>query len=495
MRAQGQSPRHRRPHSGAQFLRAPHLAPFVSGYRATIVAPANGAFTRDRRPDITVKGEYTVGGTVDLQVEWRNQLGGPLVYTSTFLGAVSGTNQVVEPPADLAFYNWYYRARAGNATTNTWSAYTGTQFLTIYPVPGFAHAYIDANIGVENVDPVLRTLAYADLNVGLAAFDQRDVVAYAEFNVGLEEKPRIGAEYLDLNIVPTLGAFEPATFMDMNVVTNETPTPHIWYVQPQIGPEGLMFKIVGQGFGAFQGEYDGRVVLGDLDCPIVSWTNVPEGASQVTRISKTNVDDSSVGPYTMKPAPSYSSPNAVTFAPGDYLELEYRRLSPVTYLASEFYWHPYFQLRSPGNSLFNTNWTNWFDQYGVNILDRVDIPVGEVQKRIFHIPTVFETTDFRAVGLGWMYTGTGSDGRPAHVVEIRNYVYKRADGTPVLWVFGEDGSPITITNAYSLIITQGVSGSFDAFIDQGATNKAHQEILALVPDGADSGMVQVILGG
>lgn len=484
-----------RPRSGAWWGAALKLAPFINGYRATILAPVNGAWVRDRRPDITVVGENTGFGAVDIQIEWRSTIGGPVVYTSNFFGAVAGTPQILEPPSDLAYYNWYYRARAGDYATNTWSAYTGTQYLTVYPLPGFAHRYLDINIGVENIDPVRTIAAYSDLNIGFGAFNESDGFAYLDFNIGLEPQPRVATEYLEMNVVPQMGPYEPATFMDVNV-TSGTPTPHIWYVQPQIGPQGLMFRIVGNGFGVSQGQYNGRVFLGDLECPIQSWVDVPETATSVVRITRPYLtDDSGVSNGYLRPG-TYNT-NSVIFQEGDYLELNYRRLSPSTYIPDDWYWTPYFYLRDTGSSNTSPNMTNWFDQWGNHIDARLDIPVGTVLNRKFIVPAVFwQQSTYRGANFGWRYqaqaTGERQPNRPAHVVEIQNYVYRAADGTPKLWAFGEDGSAVVIPTNY-ITVSYDISVAFDGFIDQGATNKAHQEILALVPDGAESGMVQVVL--
>ncbi len=489
-----------RPQSGAWLRRAPRVPAFVNGYRSGIISPVNGAFTRDRRPDITVVPEATLGGTVDIQIEWRTSPSGAVVYTTTFLGAVAGTPQVLEPPANLSYFNWYYRARVGSVSGNVWSAWTGMQYLTIYPLPGFAHAYLDFNIGVENVEPVKQITVYADLNIGLAAFDEHDGFAYTDFNIGLEQKPRLGAEYLELNVTPVLGTYEPSAYMDVNI-TAEVPTPHIWYVQPQIGPEGLMFRIVGSGFGVSQGQYDGKVLLGGLDCPVVSWTDVPESMSEVVRITRANLVTGDINAFvnssgSVKPG-NYST-NSIIFEAGDYLEYDYRRISPNTYVTEDYFWTPYFLLQQSTGSALLPNFTGWNDAYG-NILARPNIPAGQVVTRKFPVPAVFWGSAYRGVNWGWRYLTNGAPGagvdpaRPAHTVEIRNYVYRRADGTPKLWIFGEDGSSINLTTANGLVFTQGVSSAFDGFIDQGATNRAHQEVLALVPDGAESGMVQIVL--
>jgi hypothetical protein len=367
------------------------------------------------------------------------------------------------------------------------------QYLTVYPLPGFAHAYLDINIGVENIDPVRSITTYADMNIGLAPFDESDAVAYLDFNVGLEPKPRNGAEYLDLNVIPRMGAYEPATYMDINV-TSDTPTPHIWYVQPQIGPEGLMFRIVGQGFGVSQGEFNGKVVLSGIECPIVSWSAIPESASQVVRITRASMGDFSGSASNITLKPGITFPNAYVFTEGDTLEYEYRRIAPDTYLPGEFYWTPYFRLINSGGSIGAPNMTLWNDEYG-NIIDRPDVPVGEVIKRSFPVPSVFYSQSTQR-GTNWGFTwqgGTTAD-RPAHSVEIRNMMIRGADGVPKFWILGEDGSAVTLPGSTELAINLGITSSaFDAFIEYGATNKAHQEILALVPDGAESGMVQVIL--
>lgn len=270
------------------YRRAPGLPPVVNGYSVTIISPTNGIKTRDRRPDITVVGT-SVLGPVDIQVEWRTAVAtqstptGPWVpaptYVSEFLGSVSGSPQVLEPPADLTYFTWYYRARAGDKSSNTWGSWSPQYWLDVYPILGSASEYVDMNIGVVLPIVLDSTVAYLDINVGVEPESPLDeLVRYLNINVGVMPQWRVGAEYSEMNVYQPTGPLLSAHYSDINAVSGETPAPHIWWVRPEQGREGYVFNIYGHGFGEFQNQYDGIVKLGNLTCQIVRWEVVARSA-------------------------------------------------------------------------------------------------------------------------------------------------------------------------------------------------------------------------
>lgn len=243
-----------------------------------ISSPVTGASTRDRTPGIGVTPFSGVSPTADVQIAWRTAVNGADVYLTSAADLPLGVETIVSPVTDLTTSTWFFRARAGNADTNSWGPWTAWQWVVVRPVPGFAHIYMDYNVGVQNIDPIPKTYLYLDFNVGLVFNQQEDGYAYLDFNVGLEPKPKLAAEYVNLNIVPRFGKYRRAAYLDFNVDDTAPQVPHIWWIRPTSGKEGLAFNIYGQGFGVSQGEYDATVKLGDLVCPVTHWEYVPAGS-------------------------------------------------------------------------------------------------------------------------------------------------------------------------------------------------------------------------
>lgn len=286
-RARRNHPRPPARRGGAAYQRARPTIPFTNGFSVQILSPVNGFHSRDRRPDITVVGVSSLLSPVDLQIEWRTTKAvwtgtawtPTPTYTSEFLDSVSGSPQVMEPPTDLAYFTWWYRARAGDKDTNTWSEWSPQYFLDVYPILGSATEYIDLNIGVLQPVVLDTATAYLDMNIGVFPHTElTTLVSYLDINVGVMEHLKIAAEYLNLNIYQPTGEYQAAIYADLNMVSDETPVPHIWWVRPEQGKEGYVFNIFGHGFGEFQNQYDGIVKLGNLTCAIARWEVVPRSA-------------------------------------------------------------------------------------------------------------------------------------------------------------------------------------------------------------------------
>ena len=283
------NPMPRPPRKGtARYSRTPIPLPPVNGYSIAITGPANGISTRKRRPTVTVIPMATVAPSVDIQIEWRRSPSTAPAQLTQLNAQSPGVAVALSPSSDLAYAVWYFRARAGNAATNVWGSWTGFQTLTVFPIPGFASAYMDLNIGVANYANLPRTVLYTDFNVGIPLPPPLDTFHYVDFNVGLEKKPRLGAEYVDLVIRPAQTKNpRGSAYIDLNIDSTLTPKPHIWYIKPHVGAEGLAFEIVGQGFGNTQGEFDGVVRLGSLQTPVVSWSKIARSGTAPLFIDET----------------------------------------------------------------------------------------------------------------------------------------------------------------------------------------------------------------
>jgi hypothetical protein len=293
----------------APFFKVP---PIVNGFYATLDSPVSGFSTPDRTPNITVTGNSTILSPVDIQVEWRRQetyqtstypipegsWSLPPVYTNEVLGAISGTPQFISAPTDLEYKTWWYRARAGNKTTNTWSTWTTQKWLDVRPVLGSTTHYIDLNIGVTD-PPLFGAYVYIDMNVGLDTSAASSLVStsYIDMNVGVQPKPMGTVAYTDMNVGPVIIFNRAAVqYADMNVRSDITPTPHIWWIRPEQGRWGYGFNIYGHGFGSFQNEYDGVVKLGDFTCQVVEWQEIPAVSPPDTIVRADDPEDDIIKP-------------------------------------------------------------------------------------------------------------------------------------------------------------------------------------------------------
>jgi hypothetical protein len=260
----------------------------VNGYFVDVVSPSDQAVLTTTLPTVTVHVESELGTPVDLQVEWRTaepyQLPFSTVwypdptYTQSFDNLTSGDPFQFQPPVALDYRTWYLRVRAGDSSTDTWTPWTRReQSLNLQPVLGSVTQAIDVNIGVT-VDSYAGAIAYSDMNIGVQVEEFRDVIEYTDLNVGVDPTWLRAVAYSDLNVYPPTGQYVDLAYLDLNVLSAR-PDPLIWWIRPEMGREGYVFRIIGHGFGSFQNEWDGAVFLGALACPVMSWDRVAADAS------------------------------------------------------------------------------------------------------------------------------------------------------------------------------------------------------------------------
>lgn len=285
-RSSGRPPSNRTTVAAQKALREP---PIVNGYFATLNSPVSGFSTPDRTPTISVTGTSLALATVDIQIEWRRTQAiqtsqypvpegtwnTPPVYTTELLNVLSGTPQFTEPPTNLEYKTWWWRARAGKKSTNTWSSWTTQRWIDIRPTLGSTTHYIDINVGVT-APPLSAAYAYIELNIGADIDSETHVTtSYIDLNVGVEPKLQGTVQYSDFNVGPVIRLHNAIHYADFNVQADIVPVPHIWWIRPEQGRWGYGFNIYGHGFGSFQNEYNGTVKLGDFTCQVVEWQEIP----------------------------------------------------------------------------------------------------------------------------------------------------------------------------------------------------------------------------
>lgn len=475
--------------------------PLVNGFAASVVAPVNGYVTRDRRQKVTVLGKSLLGTPMDIQVEWRTSVatqtysGGPWVPDPKFVtnqpGVPSETPFDVAPPTDLTYVTWFYRVRAGNASSGVWGLWSPQFFFDVLPVLGSTTGYIDLNVGVENVSS-RGDIRYIDMNVGVAKVSSRGAQKYVAINIGVATSLFNPTAYADLNIYPPTGKYQAAGYLDMNMVTDQTPKPHIWWIRPEQGKEGYIFNIYGHGFGDFQGEHNGKIQLGSLVCSISKWQVIPsELVSSVVRVTGTPRGTSAINyPYVLL------NPAGILLQAGDIIEYDMLWEIPSQSRLDIF---PYFEL---GNSteigtdyLLNddagTPWVS--DQPGAK---------GTWLHRRFVIPQGNALVGRTASNFGVAWYGYDAL-QPVRTASIRSFVVRAADGTVKSWITGDDNkSAPSLTYVANAGVLTSAEYNQEGFVIQHGQGlepdlitPEHGWIVAIVPPGAVSADVQVVLEG
>jgi len=507
-RARRNHPRPPARRGGAAFQHALRTPPLVNGFGIEFVAPVNGFHSRDRRPDITVIGYSLVGTPVDIQIEWRTQMATqpgsnptpttPWVpsptYTVNLSDVISGTPQVTEPPTDLGYQTWWYRGRAGDADTNTWGEWSPQKFLDVYPILGSTTEYIDINIGVEQAATLDLLAAYLEMNVGVETVSPLPVARYLNLNVGIESNLKLAAEYMNMNVFPPTGDYQAAVYTDLNAVTDETPVPHIWWIRPEQGKEGYVFNIYGHGFGAFQNEYDGEVHLGNLVCAIARWETVP--AAVVASTVKVSGRPRATSSTTDMPYVLLNSSDSHVVQEGDIFEYDVMWEVPSSTRLDIF---PSFSVGATTTDMGMSPWLlndttgdAWVsdqpEAYGAWHHRRFVVPAGS--------PLIGQSiSQFRIQWYGF------DAAQPIRTGSIRSFVIRSADETPILWVTGDDNesAPVltyvanTGTLDYTEYSQEGYVIEHGQALDPDIITPEHGWIVAIVPTGAVSSMVKVVL--
>lgn len=508
------SPRPRRGTSAYNYTIKP--LPPENGYSVSILSPVNGATLETKRPTIKVSVSSILGDPVDVQVEWRTQMpylwpSNPNPYNpehwrpypptqaSEYLSVASGSTLDIQPPNDLTNTSWYYRVRAGNKTLNVWTQYTpAARFLNVIPVLGSTSAYLDWNVGVINDDTINAT-AYMDFNVGLGTFDNQDGVGYLDFNVGVIPEWEAVAGYLDMNVYPPVVYQDGARYLDMNV-TATRPNPTIWWIRPEQGREGYVFHIYGHGFGSFKNLYDGQVYLGTLICQVTRWVLVPRQIL-LSEVRASGTRSSAPPSAQNPPRMTYNNVDTVVLAAGDTIEFDQRwdTSGGVALSIVPGMWYSNVNPAVAGWVLNDVNGVPWAGA-------PAGLGTGAWVHRKFTIPpsgTGSNWVNAPASNFGMMWLGSGANLEGG---AIRSFVIKNSAGDVKLWATNDDKHlgatvPIGYTSigGSALASTENIQESDRIVHGQGLDpdeiTVEHGWITVVVPNGAVSAMVKVVLEG
>lgn len=500
-RARRSHPRPPARRGGAVVSHALRLPPLINGFRAEIHAPVNGYSSNDRSQPVTVSGVSALATPVDFQVEWRRQQavlsGGSTwlpdaTYTVSVSGVPSGEQTPVVPPAELQYGTWWVRVRAGDATFSLWSDWSAQQWMDIRPVLGSMAQYIDLNVGVTD-PPLAGAFAYIEMNVGVPEGEALDTISYLEMNVGVSLGRLVAVEYSEMNIGPMLDPYRASEYLDVNVVNDETPVPHIWWIRPEQGKEGYVFNIYGQGFGAFQNEYDGKVLLGNLVCSIARWDRVPP---QVTATTVNVLGTLRTTTTTTAWPAVLLSASTVVIEAGDIIEYDVKWDSPGGSRLDIF---PTFDISGTSVEMgYSPALLN--DTTGDAWISDQPEAYGEWHHRRFVVPpgNYLIGKTLSNFSIAWY----GFDpAQPVRGGSIRSLVIRSSDESVKLWPMGDDHQsipPLTYT-ANGGALTSATFEQEGFVIDHGegldpdTITPEYGWIVAVVPSGAVSSMVRVVL--
>lgn len=504
MRGSRGTPRRAVPRRGtASFVRAPAPPLPVNGYSVTVTAPVSGFVSRSQRPVISFSATSILNDPVDVQVEWQtsdpSRMGWVAVYTNSLLALGSGSAQTVQPPTNLDYRTWWYRLRSGKLSTNTWGLWTdSSRHVNVQAVLGSTSAYVELNVGVVS-PPVLNATAYVDFNIGRGEDTKlSSKTVYSDLNIGLDPRIKVAIAYSDMNVYPFSNVRSFVQYSDLNVVPTK-PNPTIWWIRPEQGKEGYVFNIFGHGFGGYKGQYSGVVRIGNLVCDIASWTLVP-AAPRTTTVVVTGTA-SATAPSIGQFPKVLLSPALVTLSAGDTIEYDLRWDTPINSKLDIF---PYFYVTNVGpvgvgsiggpTDLVSEDGKGWVatsipEAYGAWVHRKFTVPgssplVGKV------------ITNF---SLAWF---SYNPAQPQTSASVRSYVVRDANGLAKLWVTGDDNfsaPPLTYEATSGSTLTSATISQVKHVITHGAAldpdiiTPEHGWIVAVVPTGAVSSMVQISL--
>jgi hypothetical protein len=163
---------------------------------------------------------------------------------------------------------YYWRARAGDGVN--WGIWSETRILLVEVDTGKAFLSFQVNVGVTVITEPDAVLS-SPTNVGLADLRKKNWPVYEMVNVGVPDVT-----------VPTWPVYS------VQNITDGTPSPRIWFLDPSYGREGDGISIYGFGFGDLQSTFDGVVeidyggVTGWQSVPIISWQTFPADPTAYT---------------------------------------------------------------------------------------------------------------------------------------------------------------------------------------------------------------------
>lgn len=245
---------------GALKLRA---TGFAYAYAVALEVPVDGS----RIPALATQLRFLVSSSTTTHTDVQVQVAtsdsfASLFYENTFTDLPDGPATFTLTALAAATTYWW-RARAAEVGTTSWSDWTEPSSFAVDLDAGKAFGHVQLDVGLERrlTEPAVH---HVENNNGPELPPSKTGLIYVWFNGSLDlETSPAGVAYVELGDVNT-----------------GTPAPHIWFLRPTSGRAGDGIQIVGFGFGDLQSTFNGRVEFQEDDgewvpLPINSWQTFP----------------------------------------------------------------------------------------------------------------------------------------------------------------------------------------------------------------------------
>lgn len=224
--------------------------------------------------DLTISSSGSTNTDVQIVVDNDADFSSP-VYSNTLVDRADGAATVGVGGLTVGT-KYYWRVRAAETGTTSWSAWSPVWTFTPDLNSGKGWAYVLVNVGPAADPAGARTGNwYVDENVGFEERRNGLAIQYTDRNVGFPVEP------------VSLG-FGYAYYGDVNELT---PVPHIWFLKPKSGRPGDGIRIVCFGVGDLQSTFSGIVEAffpgtGWTAVPVLSWQTYPPTDEAYTELRR-----------------------------------------------------------------------------------------------------------------------------------------------------------------------------------------------------------------
>lgn len=246
----------------------------IEWWNVVLTYPTDAAKPNSTSFTLVVTATTWDANPVNVQVQVSTVVGfGSTVFDSTIVNA-PGTGAAtasinVSGLVDGTKYYWRARTVPPGGYTEPW---TTVRSFTIFVLGASAVQYSEENMGLSATAVSPYAVQYNEENIGVILAPTRHAAQYNEENIGVAvARVAHALQYVEEGDVNTL-----------------TPTPAIWFLDPDFGRPGDGILIVGFGFGDTQAAFNGIVqldygpVTGWVAVSVTSWQTFPATANAYT---------------------------------------------------------------------------------------------------------------------------------------------------------------------------------------------------------------------
>jgi hypothetical protein len=239
--------------------------PITATFGAVPVSPDPGLMQLTQTPTLIA----LVSGTPSpFQVQYQTSADTTFTtvsWTQTLTGQIPGFSTITVGVNLTDGATHYWRVRAGDGTV--WGPWSDPSALRIYLARASAREYFYLNYGAQDGTVVAHGVEEFYLNAGISATSVAHAVEYFYENVGFVRT----------------GADAAVEYFYEGDVSENIPTPHVWFTWLEYGFATDHVFVYGQGFGTLPEDYGAEVMidwgpnftLGDVSTAIFDWSVQP----------------------------------------------------------------------------------------------------------------------------------------------------------------------------------------------------------------------------